>query len=271
MPMSVLPRFTLHRPHDLDTALGLVSSEDLPYAGGTELLLAMGAGLLAPRSLVDLKRIRPLHDVTATPSRLRIGGCVTHHEACRHPDVARLVRILPQMLRKVGNPRVRAAGTLAGNLCFAEPKSDVATLLIALEASVELVSTRGTRSLPVNEFVAGPYETARLPDELLACIDVPVDAHRQATYLKFQTMERPTVGVAAVRRRVNGSVRTRLVVGAASLVPVVADSTDGAIDVDDLCARLEPLADLTGSADYKRHVAGVLVRRALDQLERPDE
>jgi carbon-monoxide dehydrogenase medium subunit len=269
--MSVLPRFALHRPHDLDAALALISPEDLPYAGGTELLLAMGTGLLTPRSLVDVKRVAQLRDITATEHGVRIGACVTHHDAAHHPDVVRLLPVLPEVLRKVGNPRVRAAGTLAGNLCFAEPKSDLATLLVALDATVDLDSARGTRTLTVRDFVTGPYETARQPDELLTFLRIPVVTGRRASYLKFQTMERPTISVAAVRQRLNGSHHTRVVVGAVSLTPIVNESASGSIDVDDLCAGLDPVPDLTGSAEYKRHVTGVIVRRVLRRLEQPGE
>lgn len=270
--MGVLPAFELHRPSTIAEAVDLVSWDDLPYVGGTELLLAMKAGLLNPRSLIDLKHIPELATISTDDGWLDIGATVTHQEATGSSVVADAVPELPMVLSRVGNPRVRWSGTLAGNLCFAEPKSDVIPFLIALDGEISLASKSGSRRLPVRDFIVGPYFTSRTQDELLTQIHVPVDADRVGTYLKYQVMERPTVGVAAVRTRSGGAPTTRVVVGAAGELPVAHDVAGAEPDpqefVDAITEQLEPVGDLTGSPDYKRHVTGVFVRRALDQLER---
>lgn len=268
--MSVLPVFELHRPGTVEEAVELVTWDDLPYVGGTELLLAMKAGLLSPRSLIDLKGIPQLASMSSTDSWLDIGAAITHQEAATSLIVSASIPELPPVLEHVGNPRVRWSGTLAGNLCFAEPKSDVIPFLIALDAEVTLASTEGTRRLPVRDFILGPYYTARTENELLTLIHIPENADRVGTYLKFQVMERPTVGVAAVRRNSEGASKTRVVVGAAGELPIIHEM-HGEVDkqafVDALTELLEPIPDVTGSPDYKRHVTGVFVRRALDALE----
>ena len=268
--MSVLPAFELHRPETIEEAVRLVSWDDLPYVGGTELLLAMKAGLLNPRSLIDLKGIPRLASISSTDGWLDIGAIVTHQEAATSDTVSSSIPELPPVLEHVGNPRVRWSGTLAGNLCFAEPKSDVIPFLIALDAEVSLASTEGTRRLPVRDFILGPYYTARTENELLTLIHIPENADRVGTYLKYQVMERPTVGVAAVRHTSESASRTRVVVGAAGELPVVHEM-EGEVDkqafVEALSELLEPIPDVTGSPDYKRHVTGVFVRRALDALE----
>ena len=163
----------------------------------------------------------------------------------------------------MGNPRVRATGTLAGNLCFAEPRSDVAAALIALGGEVEIASREGCRRMTVGEFVIGPYTTALAPGELLTRIHIPIRPDVRFVYLKHQTAERPALGVALA---VNSHVS--LVVGAVGLSPQAfeVDSLSD-LDVTEVTAQVEVIPDLTGSEEYKRHLVGVYLRRAIDRLE----
>ena len=262
--MSVLPPFEHLRPGSLEAALDTISETAAPYAGGTELLLAMKAGLLRPDMLVDVKRIDRLTRVEIAGDQMSIGAAVTHREALSDPAVRRLLPVLAEVLGRVGNPRVRAVGTLGGNLCFAEPKSDVATILIAMGGSVRLVSPKGERIVAVEEFVVGPYTTTRADDEILSEILVPLDRSR-AVYEKFQTMERPTVGVAGSIAH-DGSVR--VVIGAVGGSPHlhVANSLDS-VDADALAGDVEVIPDMTGSERYKRHVTRLYVQKVLTSLE----
>lgn len=258
----MLPAFDHHRAETLPDALDRISFDHLPYAGGTELLLAMRARLLRPESLIDLKRIPELATVVVEEGAVVIGGSVTHQRALGHPEIAGRLGCLVSVLGRVGNPRVRASGTLGGNLCFAEPKSDVATILIALGAEVTLMSRWLTRTLPVEEFVIGPYATVRREDELLTGIRIPFDRSR-AVYVKYQTMERPTVGVA-----LSVGETVRLVVGAVGGMPHLVEVGDlGAIDPAVVVAEIEVIPDLTGSERYKRHVTRVYIEKALAALE----
>lgn len=262
--MSVLPAFDHQRPSHLEDALASISESASPYAGGTELLLAMKAGLLRPDTLVDLKRIDLLLRIQTDGDPISIGGAVTHRRALLDTGIRQKLPVLAQVLERVGNPRVRAVGTLGGNLCFAEPKSDVATMLIALGASVRLVSAQASREVPVEEFVVGAYTTTRADDEILAEILVPLDRSR-AVYEKFQTMERPTVGVAGSIAP-DGSVR--LVVGAVGGSPhLVRAGSLAAVDVDAITAELDVIPDMTGSDRYKRHITRLYIQRALTSLE----
>jgi carbon-monoxide dehydrogenase medium subunit len=225
----------------------------------------MRVGLLRPTTLVDLKRIPVLQVVEEAGGRVRIGGSATHRAVARHPAVRSRLPGLADVLERVGNARVRAMGTLGGNVCFAEPRSDVATALVALDGDVVLASPQGDRTIPVAEFVEGPYTTARRHDELLVRFEVPVDDARRFVYLKHQTMERPTVGVAAVSW--DGGRRIRLVVGAVSDRPLVVEGDGGEpIDPAAVAEAVEPVPDLAGSERYKRHVTGVVVARALARL-----
>ena len=195
----MLSPFTIERPTGLSEALGLVGEDSVPYWGGTELLLAMKMGLLRPRSLIDLKGLADLTGVWRDGDQLVVGAGVTHDDLARSPLVRELAPMLADIEGRVGNARVRAQGSIGGNLCFAEPRSDVATVLQALDGSVRLASARGGRVLPIGEFVQGAYWTARAEDEIVVDIRVPLPAPR-GVYLKFQITERPAVAVAAVDR-----------------------------------------------------------------------
>lgn len=262
----MLPPFGLVRPADLDDALRAVDEDHVPYCGGTELLLAMRAGLHRPEALVDLKGLTELTGVRVEGEDLVIGASERHMDVAAHSVVRKHAPMLARVEHAVGNARVRAQGSVGGNLCFAEPKSDVGTALIALGARVTLASVGGTRELSVQELIAGPYFADKEPEELCVDVRVPLPpADRLSTYLKFQTMERPTLGVALVQDRDRSAVR--LVVGAVGEVPEVFDLPDlDAVDPDAVAAAVDPTPDLSGSEEYKRHVTGVFVRRAVAAL-----
>lgn len=259
----MLPVFALSRPKTVDQALLLINEDHVPYWGGTELLLAMRVGLLRPEALVDLKRVPELRRIAVEDDQLIIGAGCTHVELAGNPIVRDAARLLAEVESGVGNVRVRSQGSVGGNLCFAEPRSDVAAVLIAMDASVELRSTDRTRTMTVREFVLGPYWTDRQPNELLTCIRVPLPA-ANGVYRSFRTSERPTVAVAAVRRR-DG---VRVVVGAVTDRPLVVDAATAAqVDVEEIGRSIDPTPDLAGSVRYKRHVTTVCVQRALNDLE----
>jgi carbon-monoxide dehydrogenase medium subunit len=256
--MQLLDDFRLHRPNSLEAALALraeLGEDAALYAGGTELLLAMKLGMLSYEHLIDVKRLPELRGVSRRDGSLRIGAAVTHRELEDVPPLA-------AMERRVANVRVRAAGTLGGNLAFAEPHADPPTLLAALGARVELAGPAGARELTIDDFVLGAYETALGEDEILTAIVVPLGV--PAVYEKFQVLERPAVGVAAARH----ADGLALVVGAVDDRPVRVVAEDD--DPDALCAAameaVDPVDDLSGSAEYKRHLTGVMVRRALERL-----
>lgn len=263
----MLPAFAYARPDNVEDALELLSEDQVPMCGGTELLLAMRSGLYRPTALIDLKRIPDLRSVARDGDELVIGSTCSHFEVSGDPLVRGLLPMLARVEERVGNARVRAQGSIGGNLCFAEPKSDLATALIALGALVTLISSRGRRTVAVQDFVVGPYFADKEPDELLLDVRVPVVRARRGAYVKFQVAERPTVGVAVVEDP--DASRCRVVVGAVGDVPVSREYTGvDDVDVEALVRDLDPVQDLTGSVEYKRHVSGVFIRRALEQLNR---
>jgi carbon-monoxide dehydrogenase medium subunit len=140
----------------------------------------------------------------------------------------------------------------------------VATVLEALEATVRLQSLEGVRTVPLADFILGPYTTLREPEELLTEITVPLRGDRAATYAKYQTMERPTVGVAGA---ITSEGRVRLVIGAAGPTPAIYEFGDLAeVDPSEVASQVEVIPDITGSDEYKRHIVGLYVRRMCESL-----
>ena len=279
----MLRRFEVHRASTVEEAIDLrrrFGADAAVYAGGTELLLAMKLGVARWPHLIDVKTIRGLGAIEARDGSVRIGATVTHWELERDPAIARAFPALAALERNVANIRVRAAGTLAGNLAFAEPHADPPAMLQALGASVIVQGPAGTRAIPVGEFITGMYETSLAEDEIVIAIEVPLPPPgTRAAYVKFQILERPSVGVAAVAAIRDGRFEgaPTFIVGAADEVPrrvetaqlgrtdAAAPSTADAI-AEAAQAAVEPTGDLAGSAEYKRHLVGVFARRALAAL-----
>ena len=281
----MLRPFALHRPETAEEACALLArlGEDaVPYAGGTELLLLMKLGLFRPPHLVDVKRIREL-SALIDGGRLTIGATVTHRALERSSLVRARCPLVASVARHVANVRVRNVGTVGGNLAFADPHSDLATLFLALDARVELVSPRGRRELALGDFVRGPWETARRPDELLACVRL-APWPSPAAYVKFGVHERPMLGIAVALGLHGGNGRqaariqdarvavgcvgprpARMAAAEARLRDVAVDQIDDVIGAvsDAAAAGVDPADDLYGSADYKREMVAVFVRRAL--------
>ena len=155
----MLRPFELHRPATVAEAISLLTArpDAALYAGGTELLLLMKAGLMRPVDVIDIKRIPDLDGLVADDDVLAIGATVTHRRLERSPAVRAGWPLVAGVAAHVANVRVRNVGTVGGNLAFADPHSDLATLFLTLDAVVELVSPRGRREVPLVEFVRGPW------------------------------------------------------------------------------------------------------------------
>jgi carbon-monoxide dehydrogenase medium subunit len=226
-------------------------------------------GLLRPPRLIDLKRVPALREVSLADGQVTIGAAATHDQLARDADLRRQLPMLAHVEANVGNARVRVQGSIGGNLVFAEPKSDVTAALIALDGRVTLRSTASARTVPMDQFILGAYWADIDDGEVLTEVSVPVVAGRRAVYEKFQTMERPTVGVAA-RCDVDGSCR--VVVAAATGEPVTFDRASlDAVDARELAAELDVVPDLTGGERYKRHLAAVVIDRAMARLRAEED
>ena len=279
--MMPLRRFTIHQPKTVAEAsqmLGEFGERGRLYAGGTELLLAMKHDLLRYEHLVDVKTIVGLNKIETRNGAVVIGGTATHRAIERSDLVRQNLPVLAEMETKVANVRVRASGTLGGNLCFAEPHSDPATLLTALGAQAHIQGKSGNRTVGVDKLITGAYETSLANDELLAAVEIPVLSKSQrAAYVKFQLKERPTLGLALVLDLDGETVKkATAVVGSVSAVPTQSAQanqllTGSRAEIEKqladagaaLAQAADPVDDLEGGADYKCHLISVFLRRAL--------
>jgi aerobic carbon-monoxide dehydrogenase medium subunit len=280
-----LPRpFGLQRPSTLGEAADLLRQTDgegVLYAGGTELLILLKRRAMRPTSLIDLKRIPGLGDITATRERLVIGATATHRALERAPAVVAGWPLVARAVRHVANIRVRNVGTVGGNVAFADPHSDLSTLFQAFDATVELTSADGAREVPLGELVRGPYETTRRADEILTAVSLRRwPETRVGAYLKFGLYERPTVTVAVGLGcdETRAAVRdARVIVGSVGPRPARLHAAERAIAGEALAELprrlgeiaaaatedIEAMADLHGARDYKRELARVCLGRAL--------
>jgi carbon-monoxide dehydrogenase medium subunit len=278
----MLDRFAIHQPQSATEASEMLAHfgpDAAVYAGGTELLIVMKERLAHFPHLVDIKRIPGLNEIRYDPERreLVIGATARHRDLERAPLVRERYPALAALEAAVANVRVRSAGTIGGNLCFAEPHSDPATLLTALDARLTLAAASGTREIPMEDFITGLLETARRHEEILTTITVPEPGTRVGVaYESFKLHERPTAAVAAVVTTDNGTISdARVVAGSVGDRPQRLPHTESFLTGQPVSDTVEKtagdvirhevvtVADAFESDAYKRQLAQVVGRRAI--------
>lgn len=279
--MTTLPRFEIHQPASVREASEMLAhyGEDAAiYAGGTELLLAMKHRALAYGHLIDLKVVPGLDAIEARNGTIEIGAACTHRSIEGSAMVREKQPVLAELESQVANVRVRATGTLGGNLCFAEPHSDPATLLLVLGATIGIESAKGRREIPMDRLIAGAYANQLEPGEILTRITVPAaKPNHRAAYTKFQIHERPTLGLGLWLETPDGGrtfTAARVAVGCVCPFPSRAPAAEELLTgtraevekrLPEAAARIADGADLAGdhegSAEYKRHLISVFLKR----------
>jgi aerobic carbon-monoxide dehydrogenase medium subunit len=264
-------------PETLTEALALKAEygeEATIVAGGTFLAILLNQRFLAPQRFLSLRAVPELRGIEAN-GELRLGAMETHRAVERAPVVLEGWPGLARTFALVASARVRNQATVGGVLADADYASDPPAMLTALEARALVRSRDGEREIPLEELITGHYETSLRDDELIVGVHVPREG--RSTYRKFRSRsheDRPCVGVAAALR--GGSLR--VVVGAVASRPQWFPEICGLANGEELDAALgseiaeryaqavDPLADVRGSADYRRRVIRVEVRRALEDL-----
>lgn len=253
---------------DLDEALEAVSGGAVPYAGATELIPGMRMGLIRADRIVDLKAVPELNGIRVSGSSIEIGAATTHAAITRALGPTSDLPAAARAFSAIGNPRVRAQGTIGGNVVFAEPRSDVLTFLSALEVTCRFASLAGARQVPLREALVGPFTLDKKRDEILVSLEIDTAGIEYQDYGRIQVGERPVVAMTLVRI---GHV-WRLVVGAATYTPVMFESDEVATFGEERrFDGLELMEDLAGSAEYKRHLVGVMAGRMIEAARRGTE
>jgi CO/xanthine dehydrogenase FAD-binding subunit len=260
------------RPATIEEALHRLGAGARLLAGGTDLMVgADEAGFRG--DLIDISRLADLRGISRTAGEIRIGGSTTWSEIAR-ADLPPAFGALQAAAREVGSIQIQNRGVIAGNLCNASPAADGVPPLLALDASVELVSPRGVRRLPLARFLTGPRRTERAADEILAAVLCPTPpATLRSAFLKLGARRYLVISIVmvAVALDVEGDrVReARVVVGACSPVAMRVAAAERrlvrgeALRAEDFAA-LAPIEDLRASADYRRAAALTLTRRAAE-------
>jgi carbon-monoxide dehydrogenase medium subunit len=259
------PPFEYCRARDLQEAYEAVNNGAIPYVGGTEILAAMGMGLVRFEKLVSLRSVPELRGIAEDGGDIVIAANTTHHEVAESPLIRRKLPMLASVAARIGNARVRAFGTVGGNLAFAEPRSDLLTALVAYGAVVRMSSPEGEREVSATDFYIGPYNSALRTGEILIHVRCRIRPSDVCAYRRFAFAERPLVNVGLANDSDAGS--WRLAVGAAgeelfwSDFDSLSDIASGGI-----AQEIDVVGDASASEEYKRSVTETLIRRCIGDV-----
>lgn len=278
-----MPDFEYHTPGTLAEACTLLAElgeKATILAGGSDVLHKMKVGKLSPEHLVSLKLLGELSEIRHEPGRGVVMGGMTRHNAIYNSTLLQERYLsLPMAAHTMASNQICNMGTVGGNIVNGVPSADLPPILIALNASIRLVSAKGERTMPLEEFFHGSAQTRIAPGEILADITIPDQATTGSTYIKFGLRRSGALAVTGVAVSVvvdGDTVRDARVV-LASAAPTVMRARDaedclrGKKISDELLAEAGALAaaasrprdSIRGSAEYRRNLVGVLTRRAL--------
>ena len=275
--------FDYYAPATLAEAVSILAAhngEACALAGGTDLLLKMKAGRLAPKAVVNLKRIAELRALSLD-SHLTLGALTTLEDLRRSPILRQHYPALAAAAATMASVQIRNLATVGGNLCNAAPSADLAPILIAFDAVAHLSGPLGERRVPLDAFFTGPGATVLRPGELLVSIEIPPPGG-SALYLKHAPracMDIAVVGVGlALRVRDGRCEEARVVLGAVAPTPLRARQAEAELagrpirpERIEAAARVaaeeaRPIDDVRGSAWYRRRMVEVLARRGLNAM-----
>ncbi len=255
------------------------------FAGGTDLLVEMKEGILAPQHVINLKAIPALNQIKIESGHLKIGALATVHEIETHPLVQKHAGALARAASLLGSLQIRNRATIGGNICHASPAADLAPPLLALEAKIAIAGQNRTRTEDLEKFFAGPGKTTLGTGEIATEFQLPVlPAGTRSVYLKFsprRAMDLAVVGVAAVLTpdaALQVCTRARIALGAVAPTPVRAKRSERMLEgrrvtrgliaevAETAAQESQPLSDLRASEWYRRELVKVLVEQGVAEI-----
>jgi carbon-monoxide dehydrogenase medium subunit len=278
-----LPDFEIHFPKRLEEALALLrdgGASALAMSGGTDVMVLMKQGVLSPRVVVSLSRVPEIKGVRRRNGTVSIGGGTSIADLESNALLAEHARGLVDAAERMATVQIRNLATVAGNLASAAACGDLAPILVALGATLELRSAAGSRELSLADFFTGPRTTVLAPGELITNVAVPTaEPGSGSAFVKFGYRGGSQIAVVSAAARVvqvKGKAQSvRLVLGAVAPVPLavrgvsvlVGRPIEGAA-LDAACAaaasECRPISDIRGSESYRRAIASVIARQALE-------
>jgi carbon-monoxide dehydrogenase medium subunit len=276
--------FSYHRPATVADAIKLLSSlgdEARPLAGGHSLVPMMKLRLATPAHLVDLHGIDGLKGIRRDGNKIVIGAMTTQHELLASGEIKKSLPILQETALLIADPQVRYRGTLGGNVANGDPGNDMPALMLTLGASYQLQGPNGARDVVASDFYQGAYFTALEPGEILSSVSIPVPAagHGYAyEKLKRKVGDYATAAAAVVLTMLGGKVAS-CAIGLTNLheTPLLATDAAKAVigtSLDQATLKkaaaaaeaiMSPAADARGPVEYRKHVGGIMVMRALQR------
>lgn len=263
----------------VDEALAaLAGSDDAKVLGGGQSLLpVLRQRLNAPELVVDCSGIDEIKGISDAGSSVIIGAGATHHAVMNDPLVKSAVSLLAQATETVADPQIRHRGTVGGSLAHADPRADQPPVALALDAEFTIAGPGGRRTVPASEFFIGPFETAVGEDELLVSVAFPKMEGWGSHYEKFNRTAQAwsIVGVAAAVRMDGGKIaEARIGLTNVGGTPMRASAVEEALvgastlaDIETAAAKaadgLEPFSDEDADAEFRKHLARVLTKRAV--------
>jgi len=277
-------QFTYHRPDNLADAVKILASfgdEARALAGGHSLVPMMKLRLASPAHLVDLHGVAGLKGIGRNGDTIVIGAMTTQHDLLASAEIGAVLPILHETAALIADPQVRYRGTIGGNVANGDPGNDMPALMLTLGASYKLEGPNGAREVAAADFYQGAYFTALEPGEILSTISIPVPAagHGYAyEKLKRKVGDYATAAAAVVLTMVGGKVST-CAIGLTNLheTPLLATDAANAVIGTSLDAAalqaaaaaavaiMSPAADARGPVEYRKHVGGIMVTRALQR------
>lgn len=273
--------FDYKAPSSIEEALTLLAEagdEGKILAGGQSLIPVLKLRLAAPEMVIDLGKIDSLRGITEDGDALVIGAMTPHHEVAGNPLVAKFAALIAKATQTVADPQVRHRGTFGGALVHADPAGDLLAPALALDTDFVIVGPGGSRTVPAADFFVDLFTTAVGEDEILTKVRIPKKAGWGTDYQKFTRVKQQwsIVGVAAAVRVESGAIaEARIALTNMGSVPIRATAVEQALVgcalAEDAIARAtasvgdgtNPPSDINGDADYRRHLASVLTKRAV--------
>jgi carbon-monoxide dehydrogenase medium subunit len=273
-------------PTTIDQAVKLMAAHGekaKPFCGGTDLIIQMRAGVRRPDYVIDLKNIADMRRISFSMQHgLKLGAAVPAIEVHENADMQRYYPGLTEAAHLIGSLQIQSRASVGGNLCNGSPAADTTPALIALAAKARVVGPKGERMIPVEEFCTGPGRTVLKPDELLIELHIPTPArHSSDAYLRFIPRNEMDIAVVGVGTALtldptdDRCIEARIGLGAVGPTPIFAKEASAALTgkmldeatigkaVQAAIAAASPIDDMRGTAEFRRHVVGVLTRRTI--------
>lgn len=269
-------RFGFHRPETIDAAIAFAGEQGEAarfLAGGTDLIIQINRGRTAPRHLISLAGLG-LDTIRETPNEHVIGAMATHDAVVTHPGFQTCLIALTQASAVIGGRQVRNIATVGGNIVNASPAADLVPVLLALDATVDLRGSTGTRSIPLDRFLVERGRTERRPEEILTAVRVDKPPPESATwFLKAGRRKAMEISVICVAAHLVRGGKARIAIGAAASRTVRVPEAETLVEKQGAGAFREagriaadtvtPIDDVRASARYRKLLVATLVERAL--------